>query len=269
MGAGMGYIMRYIPSSFASVTRANIGVCFPHLSAEEQDALANQSMVETMIQSLEILRAWGKPANDSAAEVIEEEGLELLLDYEAQEKGFIILVPHIGNWEILIYRMARDHEPTVIYQPPKEPALDEFILNARQKNPSIKLVPTNHRGVAQLLKTVKKGGMVGILPDQNPDARDAPFAPFFGHPAQTVGLVNTLVQRTGCNVVMGYVVRIKGGYKLIFSKPADPAIGDEDEAIGLAALNNSVQAVVERFPEQYQWEYKRFKRQPPGYPKIY
>jgi KDO2-lipid IV(A) lauroyltransferase len=59
-----------------------------------------------------------------------------------------------------------------------------------------------------------------------------------------------------------------GGFKLVFTE-ADDAIYADDLQQSLAGLNRSIEAVVRVAPEQYQWEYKRFKRQPPGLPPVY
>jgi KDO2-lipid IV(A) lauroyltransferase len=46
-------------------------------------------------------------------------------------------------------------------------------------------------------------------------------------------------------------------------------MADEDPVMAATALNQSVENVVRRIPEQYQWEYKRFRHQPEGRPNPY
>src|SRR5690606_19831187 len=121
-----------------------------------------------------------------------------------------------------------------------------------------KLAPTNRRGVSQLLKALRAGEIVGILPDQVPDEGSGELAPFFKQPALTMTLVHGLITRTDCEVVMVYCERIEGGFSMVV-RECHEGIRAKDQAQALAALNHSVEDCVRAIPAQYQWEYKRFR----------
>ena len=70
--------------------------------------------------------------------------------------------------------MGQHFQATNLYQPPKSPLLDQVIYHGRSRT-GAQLVPTNRKGVMALLKTLKQGGMVGILPDQEPDESGGEF----------------------------------------------------------------------------------------------
>jgi Kdo2-lipid IVA lauroyltransferase/acyltransferase len=143
-----------------------------------------------------------------------------------------------------------------------------LVLAGRSKL-NITMAPTNRKGVMMLFKALQSGTIVGILPDQVP-AREAgiEIAPFFDQPALTMTLVHGLVQRTGCAVCSCYAERVEGGFKIVVLE-ADAALYSEDQPTSVAGLNASVAACVRLAPAQYQWEYKRFRRLPPEYPKRY
>jgi KDO2-lipid IV(A) lauroyltransferase len=122
--------------------------------------------------------------------------------------------------------------------------------------------------VRALLKALKGNGMTAVLPDQEPDPEGGVFAPFFGVQALTMTLVHGLVSRTGCEVIMAYAKRVAGGWEIVFEE-ADPDIGDANVERAVAALNHSVETCIRDCPEQYHWEYKRFKKRPQGLPKLY
>ena len=63
----------------------------------------------------------------------------------------------------------------------------------------------------QLFKLLNGGGVVGILPDQQPKAGDGEFAPFFGVQALTMTLLGRLAQRTGATVLFAWCERIDTG----------------------------------------------------------
>lgn len=184
----------------------------------------------------------------------------------AIQKGVILIAPHLGNWEMLGTQLKSYSAPTCMYQPPKQAFLDRFIYDKR-KTYQMNLAPTNARGVAMCLKTLKKGGLVAILPDQNP-TQGGEFAPFFGQATLTMTLIHGLIQRTGCEVIMGVAERIPGGFHQHFIAP-DKRIFESDVAASTAGLNKSVEACVNICPDQYQWEYKRFKHRPQGAELIY
>ena len=114
-------------------------------------------------------------------------------------------------------------------------------------------------------KALKRGEQIGILPDQEPKLEGGVFASFFSVQALTMTLVSGLIARTGAKVVCGYAERLpKGrGYGVHF-KQVDPLIYDPDLKESVEGLNRSVEACVKQLTEQYQWEYKRFKRRPDG-----
>jgi KDO2-lipid IV(A) lauroyltransferase len=113
--------------------------------------------------------------------------------------------------------------------------------------------------VRTLLKALNSGGVLTILPDQVPPVSSGKFAPFFGEPTLTMTLVTNLIQRTGARAVCCYCKRLPGGkYELVF-REVDEDVYAADFDTALAGINNSVERCVRDCPEQYQWQYKRFK----------
>jgi KDO2-lipid IV(A) lauroyltransferase len=49
------------------------------------------------------------------------------------------------------------------------------------------------------------------------------------------------------------------GFDIFYDEP-DPEIYSEDVAVSTAAMNRSIETLVRRDPAQYQWSYKRFKK---------
>lgn len=121
-----------------------------------------------------------------------------------------------------------------------------------------------------LFSILKNQGVVGILPDQEPDLSGGLFAPFFGVEANTMKLVSKMVQKTSPKVVLCAALRLPSGrgFKVVFL-PVDAELNSEDLTVSVTALNRSVETLVRMAPEQYQWEYKRFKRRPGGRPNFY
>ena len=130
-------------------------------------------------------------------------------------KGVLLLVPHLGNWEVVGLWCAAHREMTALYQPPKQALLEPMIKRARERMGN-KLHPTDTRGVRAIFKALKGDGITAILPDQEPEPEGGEFAPFYGVEALTMTLIHGLVSRTGCEVLMAYGRRIAGGWEIVF-----------------------------------------------------
>ncbi len=267
LGGCVGRLNYLLKTRLAETSRLNISRCFPDLSYEQREMLIKQSMIETGRVGVEVPLIWVKPYAWLESKILKTHHRNLLDNALSDDVGLVLLLPHLGNWEIFGPYIARMTEMTALYQPPKFVEMENLIRQSRERE-GAKLVPTNNKGVMALFKALKKGGTTIILPDQVPAEEAGEFAPFFGVPALTMTLIHGLVQRTGCQVIMAYALRVEGGFELTFAQP-DGAIYSEDVGIALAAMNRSIEACVEACPSQYQWEYKRFRKQPPGTPKFY
>lgn len=269
LGSIFGRYAWLVQGRAAQVTQKNISLCYPHLSAEEQQAFAKRSLIETGKTLMEASKAWCAPLSttlDYIKRVEERVDVEGML---AEGKGMITIVPHLGNWEILNLYAANRFQLNVLYQPPKQPELDQLIVQARARL-GTKVYPTDRRGVAAMFQALQRGEVVGILPDQEPPPNASQFAPFLGVPAATMTLFSKLIQKTGAKVTCAFAKRLKTGegFEVVFMPP-DPLIYSKDLAISVAALNRSVEACIKEAPEQYQWEYKRFKSGPQGSTHYY
>lgn len=268
LGSLVGRLVWQSGGRSARVTDTNLRLCFPALDEAERRALARASLIETAKTAAEAAVVWQRSTEWLVRHTLAIEGLDQIEQAQAEGRGVLIIAPHLGNWEVIPGLLARYGTFTAMYQPPKIPGMDALILKGRSKA-GIQMAPTNRRGVSQLLKALKKGELVGILPDQIPEADSgAEVAPFFGQPAMTMTLIHNLVARTGALPLMVYAERIPKGFRLVI-RPAEPGIGGDDVQASVAALNASVEACVREIPAQYQWEYKRFNRLPESYPQFY
>jgi KDO2-lipid IV(A) lauroyltransferase len=248
----------------AKTTLTNLAVCFPELTEPQRRELAKASLRHTFQTICEAGGMWLWPAERTLGGIERVEGLQLLQDAVAEGNGVLVIAPHLGNWELfgLYLNSCGCGQSYQLFQPPDDPRLGKLIFDARSRAGAA-MVATDKQGVAKLLRALKAGEIVGILPDQVPPVESGEFAPFFGMPALTMTLLTRLQQKTGARVLGGVARRTPDGFEIVLSEP-DPAIYAEDPQVALAGLNATVEAMVRQSPEQYQWEYKRFKRQPSG-----
>ncbi|WP_244244025.1 lauroyl acyltransferase [Marilutibacter alkalisoli] len=271
LGDGLAALWRRIDARESRVARRNLELAYPHLLASEREQLHNEILRTTAHQALETMRLWTRPHADNLQMIHEMHGVELFDAAIAAGKGVIVAAPHHGNWELLNQWLAAHTPLAILYRPP-ESAIGEAFLNrvraAHGDAGRVAQIRAEGPAIRQLFKRLGAGGVVGILPDQQPKAGDGEFAPFFGMQAFTMTLVGRLAHRTGATVLFAWCERIDshaaGPRFALHIEPAPDGIADTDPKVAVAALNRAVEHVARRDPAQYQWTYKRYTLRPPG-----
>lgn len=244
------------------VTRRNLGQAFPALDKGARAQLVTESLAHSTATMLELGKVWLGDEDAVRDSILEVHGRNLLDDARAEGRGVIVLAPHFGNWEVLNFWLSSHFPFTAMYEPPKFERLDPIIRHGRERM-GASLVPTNSRGVAALLKALKRAEAIGILPDQEPGRGSGVFADFYCRPAYTATLLPKLVARTDARVITGVAQRLEDGHGFaIHFLAADEGVYDEDEATSARGVNASVEAAIALAPAQYQWEYKRWRKSP-------
>ncbi len=250
LGAGLGWLLHLTMSktkryATENITQSNL---FPNQVAQA----VQQSFIAMGKAILETPYIWN--SNDKKLNKIVQNvhGWETVENATNRNKGIIFLTPHMGCFEITSLYYALHHPITVLYRPPKKAWLNPIVNTGRQR-PNITLAEANASGVRKLMKTLKGGGAVGILPDQTPNAGEGEWADFFDKTAYTMTLASKLAEKTGASVIMVFGERLANGkgYDLHFT-PVD-SIGTP------ALLNQALETQIKQCPEQYYWGYNRYK----------
>jgi len=267
IGRWLGLLAWRLDGRIRRITEENIQRCLPDWDEEQRTQLARNSLIETGKTVTETGAIWRWPRWRVEELVKEIEGWPHMEAAMAKGKGVIMLGPHLGAWELGGLLTATRTPTTILFRPPREPAFEALMTEARSRF-GANLVPADLSGVRSLLKALKRGELVAILPDQEPSFGQGGFAPFFGQPAYTLTLVRTLLRKTGAQAIFAHAERLPDGEGFRFHYlPADELVpdgnlADDDETAALTALNLGVERLVRRSPEQYQWSYRRFRRQP-------
>lgn len=269
VGDGAAVLWRWRDAREARVARRNLELAYPELAPAGRERLRRAVLRTSARQALETFRFWTRPHQDNLALIRETHGQALFDAALASGRGLIVAAPHYGNWELLNQWLA-DHTPlAILYRPPESRVGEAFLQRVRAASPGrVTQIRADGSAVRQLLRWLQGGGVVGILPDQQPKAGEGVFVPFFGQAAQTMVLLPRLAHRTGATVLFAYCERIAGrGAEPAFALrfvPAPAGLADPDPEAGAAAMNGAVEDIARRDPAQYQWTYKRFSRRPPG-----
>ncbi|MCU7905685.1 MAG: lysophospholipid acyltransferase family protein [Candidatus Thiodiazotropha sp. (ex Epidulcina cf. delphinae)] len=263
LGRFIGRLHIWFPNRERRIAGINLRLCYPELAGEDITILRDRAIEQMGCTLMEMAAIWFRPVSEVVGLVRKISGEEQL--ERADGQGLIILLPHLGCWEIIGLELPRHEQVTSLYRPPRKRAYEAVVRRARERS-GAELVPTDHSGVKRIYQALMNGGVTCILPDQQPKSdKGAVFAPFFDIPALTMLLVNRLARKTGAKVVFAYAERLAGGKGYhIHYLGAPKAIADEDPLKAATALNRGVESLVRLLPTQYQWSYKRLHAQPGG-----
>jgi KDO2-lipid IV(A) lauroyltransferase len=211
---------------------------------------------------------WLRPPARALAPVVQWDGDVLIESALGNGRGLLILTPHLGCFEVCAQAYAERwgaRQPvTVLYRPARKPALRELEETARAR-PGLQTAPATLSGVRQMLRALRRGETVGLLPDQVPPQGLGVWAPFYGKPAYTMTLAARLVQQSGAALLLMWGERLPrgAGWRLhVRPAPALPPKAGDDEAWQLAcatAVNQAMERLIAEQPSQYLWGYHRYK----------
>ena len=264
LGAGFGAVIAGTDNPMRRKAEHTLAMINTSFGEEKRHFLA-AALGEAGKSFLEIAKIWTADPPCTLALVREVRGGELFDAALAAKHGLIVAAPHLGCWELLNYWLCSRTKIAIAYRPPRQPELEPLLIRARGGLSAEQVRAEGSAGVRTLFKRLAAGGVVGILPDQEPKQGEGEFAPFFGRPALTMVLLSRLAQRTGATVLFAFAERLPRGtgYVLHFL-PAPEGIADPDLPTAVAALNRGVEDCIRLAPHQYQWHYKRFSAQPPA-----
>ena len=264
----MAWLSRASNGREARVARRNLELVRPDLAPAAREALLREILRTTSRQAFETLRLWTRPPARNLADIAEVHGEALFDAALADGRGLIVAAPHMGNWELLNQWLAAKTPLAILYRPPESAVGEAFLRRVRANaGGQVEQVRAEAAGVRTLLKRLQRGGVVGILPDQQPRVGDGAFAPFFGREALTMTLLGRLAARSGARVLFAWCERLPGTGGPRFAlhvAEAPDGIADPDPARAVVALNAGVEAIARRDFAQYQWTYKRYKYRPPA-----
>jgi KDO2-lipid IV(A) lauroyltransferase len=250
----------------------NLRLAFPGMGERER-ARIRRGAFHNLGRLLGEISQFPRLNRDNISSVVIYDGLENYLDAVAEKRGVILLTGHIGAWELSVFAHS-------IYGYPMS------FLARRVDNPLVERLAEQYRSrygnrsidkkgsVREVLKTLKSGGVVGILADLNASREEGVFCDFFGTQACTTAGVATLALRTGAVVLPGYLIWDETAriHRLRFDAPVETInTGNqkEDVIVNTARYTKVLESIIRRHPDQWLWIHRRWRTRPEGEPEIY
>ena len=255
IGAMLSWVTYWLSASYAGRLRENLASAYPDLTKNEFRQMLQANIAETGKGGSELPWVWQRSLDQVLSKVQSCDGLEHLQAARQRGQGVIMLTPHMGCFEIIGAYVAASMPMTNMYRPPRQSWLDGVMRCGRERG-QMRLARTDIGGVRAMFKALKRGEVIGLLPDQVPGNGEGEWAEFFGRPAYTMTLVGRLMQASGATVLMSYSQRLPhgAGYTIhilpLELSSAEPVTRQ---------INAAMEKVIRSCPTQYLWSYNRYK----------
>jgi Kdo2-lipid IVA lauroyltransferase/acyltransferase len=250
----------------------NLRLAFPDLDEGERRRI-RRGVFRNLGRLLGEVSQFPRLDRKNISSIVVYEGLENYLSAVAEGRGVILLTGHIGAWELSVYAHSiYGHPMSFLARRVDNPLVERLAesYRARYGNRSIDKIGS----VREVLKTLKSGGVVGILADLNASREEGVFCDFFGVEACATAGVATLALRTGAVVLPGYLIWDEKAriHRLHFEPPVetiDTGNQKEDVIANTARYAKVLESIIRRHPDQWLWIHRRWRTRPEGEPEIY
>lgn len=235
----------------------HLRLALPELDEAERQAIAVQcwdNLGRTMAEYPHIKtisRDW-----DRCVTLIGREHLEALRD---DGKPGICITGHFANWELAALACHKAGLPlTIVYRAPNNPWVDRLLARARGPLQGF-MVPKGRDAARGMMATIRKGGHIGVLPDQK--LNEGIPVPFFGRDAMTGSFTADLALRYDAPIVPikvtrdGAHFRIEAMAPFVFEKTGDR---EADTWTAMRRINAMLEDWVRETPGQWLWTHRRW-----------
>lgn len=266
IGQALGLLLYYLPTKMTNITRINIQLCFPELHQKEQNQLVKKSFISLGVGLIESAMSWWLPDHKLEC-LIDVKGYEYVAAALEKGKGIVLIGPHYTCLELVGRVLGKKYTFAVMYKPHKKKLISFIHQRFRQKH-YVNYIPS-HR-VRQLLRALNDNMAIWYAYDIDGGRKRSVFAPFFGIQTASLTSMSRIIRLSGAAVIPIRFCRRDEDFKyeVILSPPIEN-FPTEDPVFDATRLNALIEEAIREKPDQYIWQYKRFKTRPLGEERFY
>jgi KDO2-lipid IV(A) lauroyltransferase len=266
LGRSLGRLWGRLDRRHLAIAADNLRRAFPDWDEVLVEQTARGVYAHFGAVILDLLWMEGRSARELLA-LADLEGVEHLQNARAEGRGVVSPSAHYGNWEIQAVASVPLVGPVAsIARPLDNPALDRRLVGFRTSTGNEVFYKKNALGA--VMRTIRSGGVVAVLIDQNVQERDGIFVRYFGRPAATTTVVAAVALKTGCAIVpVRCTLQPNGRYLMQYGPRVEwKGSGRKDDDVPALTqhLTSIVEGWVREHPEQWLWLHRRWKTQPPA-----
>ena len=266
IGWVLGRLLFILAAPRRKVALRNLALCFPEATPAQRKAWARESFVVFCQTFLDRSWLW------FGSEALVRRRVKLVgATHELEgDTPTIVFAPHFYSMDAggLALPLNTEREFTSIFATNPDPVLDAWFMAGRQRFGNVRML-TRADGVKPIISTLRKGGLLYLLPDMDYGRNDSVFVPFFQVPeTATIPSLSRFARLGKAKVVALYNRMTPEGYVAELSS-AWEHFPTDDHVADTARMNRELEAAIRTMVPQYYWVHKRFKTRPEGQPSLY
>ncbi len=253
----MGWLVSHVVARLARFDRRirdNLALVCPELPEAEVRRLcravpdnAGRTLIEIYSGREFIDRAKAAP--------ITGPGLDALETARANGRSVILVTGHFGNYDVVRANLiARGHNMGALYRRMANPYFNRHYVRSISAIGE-PMFEQGRKGMSQMVRHLKKGGILGILTDLH--AHAGRELQFFGKPAVTSVITAELALKYDAALIPVYAIRKENGldFEIIAQAPIPPS----DPETMTQAVNDGLEELVRAHMDQWFWIHRRWK----------
>ncbi len=271
-GDRLGRLLWVFAKRRRHIVLTNLSLCFPNLDKDAKTQLGKQHFIVVVQALLDRSWLWHAPQSVVRARLNilgNTNSLELLRTKSEEPHPVVIFAPHFvgldAGWTALGLDTPR--ELATIFTQQSTAEMDDWVFAGRMRFGMVRLF-RKIQGVTEIVRALKRGAMLYLLPDMDFGAQDTVFATFYGQRAATVTSLSRFSRVSKAKVLSVVTKLVPGGYEVRVSKVWDEFPTDDLQK-DTQRMNYELEDLIQTMPEQYYWVHRRFKTRPPGEASLY
>ncbi|MBK6869303.1 MAG: lipid A biosynthesis acyltransferase [Burkholderiales bacterium] len=265
LGGVLGRLLFLLARRRRRIALTNLRLAFPGLSEAERLALARRNFVYFAQAFLDRSWLW-----HGDSEVVRQRlRITGAVDDLTRAGAVVMFAPHFYGMDAggSAIMQQIDRPACTIYSTQNNRALDEWMQRGRQRFGDATLL-SRTEGVKPIVRALREGKMLYLLPDMDLGPHESVFVPFYGVPTATVPSLSRFAKLGQARVVPVVTRLTDFGYE-VKVHPAWPDYPTADASADAVLMNQRLQGYIDEMPDQYYWVHKRFKTRPPGEASLY
>jgi KDO2-lipid IV(A) lauroyltransferase len=264
VGRQMGKGMYYLDFGHRKVAIQNLHLAFGREKPEEEiRSIAKKNFQNLGMSAIEFFRI-PKMDVETFKKKVKIEGMEEVQKILKNGKGILLLLSHLGNWELMGLMSKVLGDPIAVIARPikKNKWVNDMVAEVR-KEAGLEVIPTE-KASQRVIRALSKNRLVGILIDQRAKKSEGVWVDFFRKKAPSTPALAVLAMRTGAPVLPVFMIR--NGYRkhrLLIKEPlqlVNTGNIKKDVETNTQLMNHALESIVRQYPDQWFWVHRRWER---------
>ena len=251
-------IVFVLNTEIVKISRININIAYSSINQKDRESLVKRSVKQSIRSYYETLFCLSRNQTKLNQSIFKVEN-RFLFTQTNRDFGLILLSNHNRSVDLLLNQLTNQEDVTAIFKPIKIKVFNEFVRKNRQKSGS-NVFETNFTGVKELFAALKRCEAVAMAADQVPAKNMGVYEIFFGRKVYTTNLIPSLHSKTKAPIV-SVALHSDNLSNRLYIRYGSKKTYKEELPYSAKAMNKEIENIININPEDYNWEYKRFKKQ--------